>query len=145
MNETEYLIVGAGPTGLGAATRLHEKNLEWHLLEAEDHFGGLAATFTDAKGFSWDKGGHVQFSHYDAFDRYMDLALGADGWLTHQRESWVWIRKRFIRIRSKTIFTALIPATAGLVWKACSKRPRCNTRRTQKHSKSGCWPRSGRA
>lgn len=94
--DTEYLILGGGPTGLGAASRLEEKGLDWHLLEAEPHFGGLASSFVDDAGFTWDNGGHVQFSHYDTFDRYMDLALGEDGWLTHQRESWVWIRKRFV-------------------------------------------------
>ena len=96
MDETEYLIIGAGPTGLGAAARLHEKGLEWHLLEAEPAFGGLAASAVDAQGFTWDKGGHVQFSHYATFDRYMDQSLGSDGWLTHQRESWVWVRRRFV-------------------------------------------------
>jgi hypothetical protein len=65
MNETEYLIVGAGPTGLGAATRLHERGGDWHLVEAAPGFGGLAATFVDEQGFTWDLGGHVQFSHYD--------------------------------------------------------------------------------
>lgn len=96
MNETEYLIIGGGPTGLGAATRLQEKGLDWALLEAENFFGGLAHSFKDEKGFTWDCGGHVQFSHYDTFDRYMDLALGADGWYTHERESWVWSKKRFV-------------------------------------------------
>ena len=94
--KTEYLIIGGGPTGLGAACRLQEKGSEWHLLEAEDHFGGLAATFVDKKGFSWDKGGHVHFSHYGTFDRYLDLALGEDQWLSHVRESWIWIRNRFV-------------------------------------------------
>jgi protoporphyrinogen oxidase len=96
MNHKEYIIIGAGPTGLGAATRLQEKGLDWILLEAENHFGGLSMSFKDDQGFTWDLGGHVQFSHYDTFDRYMDLALGADGWYTHQRESWVWIKKRFV-------------------------------------------------
>ena len=96
MNEIEFLIIGAGPTGLGAATRLHEKNRDWLLLEAEAHFGGLAATHRDENGFFWDQGGHVQFSHYDTFDRYMKLALGEDGWLTHQRESWCWVRQRWV-------------------------------------------------
>jgi protoporphyrinogen oxidase len=86
---TDILILGGGPTGLGAATRLHEKGADWHLLEAASEFGGLASSFVDENGFTWDLGGHVQFSHYDTFDRYMKLALGADGWLTHQRESWV--------------------------------------------------------
>ena len=94
--ESEFLIVGGGPTGLGAACRLHEKSHDWCLLEAGDHFGGLAASFKDGAGFTWDLGGHVQFSHYDTFDRYMDLALGKDGWLYHERESWVWVRRRFI-------------------------------------------------
>ncbi len=94
--ETEYLIMGGGPTGLGAASRLQEQGREWILLEAEDHFGGLAATFVDEKGFSWDMGGHVHFSHYDTFDRYLDLALGKDDWLSHVRESWIWIRNRFV-------------------------------------------------
>ncbi len=96
MNETEYLIIGAGPTGLGAASRLNERKQDWHMLEAVDGFGGLAATFKDERGFLWDQGGHVQFSHYDTFDRYMNLALGADGWLPHQRESWCWVRRRWV-------------------------------------------------
>jgi len=50
----------------------------------------------DDKGFTWDLGGHVQFSHYPVFDDYMDLALGKDGWLHHVRESWIWMRGRFI-------------------------------------------------
>ncbi len=94
--KTDFLIIGAGPAGLGAACRLNEKGADWQLVEAEDHFGGLSASFVDENGFTWDLGGHVQFSHYETFDRYMELALGRDGWLNHERESWVWIRKRFV-------------------------------------------------
>jgi protoporphyrinogen oxidase len=94
--QTEFLVLGAGPAGLGAACRLQEKGHDWHLLEATPIFGGLAASWVDGEGFTWDIGGHVQFSHYDTFDRYMDEALGPEGWLTHQRESWVWVRKRFV-------------------------------------------------
>lgn len=92
----DYLILGGGPTGLGAATRLHAKGADWHLIEAQSYFGGLAASFKDEKGFTWDLGGHVQFSHYDTFDRFMDEALGQDGWLYHERESWIWIKSRFV-------------------------------------------------
>lgn len=96
MQTVDHLIIGGGPCGLGAALRLQEEGADWRLLEAEDHFGGLASSFVDDQGFTWDLGGHVHFSHYDGFDRYLDLALGVDGWLSHERESWVWMRQRFI-------------------------------------------------
>jgi protoporphyrinogen oxidase len=49
----------------------------------------------DESGFTWDLGGHVQFSHYAYFDRLMDLALG-HAWIEHVRESYVWIRGKFV-------------------------------------------------
>ena len=102
MNEsTGVLIVGAGPTGLGAAWRLAARGeTDWLLCEASAEAGGLAGFVVDESGFTWDLGGHVQFSHYDYFDDLMDDLLGADGWLYHERESWVWLRSRSSRIRS---------------------------------------------
>src|SRR5712692_326576 len=94
---TSLLIVGAGPTGLGAAWRLLARGeSNWMLCEAAADAGGLAGSVVDESGFTWDLGGHVQFSHYDYFDELMDDLLGADGWLYHQRESWVWLRSRFV-------------------------------------------------
>jgi len=91
------LIIGAGPCGLGAAKRLVENGrAEWELLEGQSVPGGLAASFVDSKGFTWDIGGHVQFSHYDYFDKAMLDFLGEDGWFHHERESWVWIKDRFV-------------------------------------------------
>jgi protoporphyrinogen oxidase len=92
----DYLIIGAGPTGLGAACRLQEHGEDWLMVDALPHVGGLASSWVDDNGFTWDHGGHVQFSHYETFDRYMLEALGEDGWLEHQRESWVWIKQRFV-------------------------------------------------
>ncbi|MFI5366839.1 MAG: NAD(P)-binding protein, partial [Candidatus Binatia bacterium] len=55
----ETLIIGAGPTGLGAAWRLSQLRQDnWCLCEAEASAGGLAASVTDAHGFTWDLGGH---------------------------------------------------------------------------------------
>jgi protoporphyrinogen oxidase len=90
------LIIGAGPTGLGAAYRLHELGVEdFVVLEAETGPGGLAASYLDAQGFTWDMGGHVQFSHYSYYDRVLDKALG-DRWLWHERESWIRFKNRFV-------------------------------------------------
>jgi protoporphyrinogen oxidase len=84
-----YLIIGAGPTGLGAACRLKERGEENFLvLEQSDRAGGLAASVVDEKGFTWDIGGHVQYSHYPYFDQLMDKALPPEGWLQHQRSAW---------------------------------------------------------
>ncbi|MFT4115690.1 protoporphyrinogen/coproporphyrinogen oxidase [Bradyrhizobium sp.] len=97
MQHIPIIIVGAGPTGLGAAWRLNEIGRDdWLLVEAAPEAGGLARSFVDDKGFTWDIGGHVQFSHYEYFDRVMDELLGVDGWNHHERESWIWMRDRFI-------------------------------------------------
>jgi len=90
------VILGAGPAGIGAAWRLNELGYSnWSLYEQEDHPGGLAASFVDEYGFTWDIGGHVLFSHYDYFDRLMDHVLG-DQWVRHERESWIWTHRRFV-------------------------------------------------
>lgn len=90
------VILGAGPTGLGAAWRLQEHgHQDWLLLESSDRAGGLSMSLRDDAGFTWDLGGHVLFSHWKYFDRLLDQALG-DQWVEHQREAWVWMRDRWI-------------------------------------------------
>ena len=94
--DAPIVIIGAGPTGLGAAWRLNELgHSNWRLYESADHPGGLAASFVDGQGFTWDLGGHVLFSHYKYFDHLMAAALG-DQWVEHIREAWVWMRERWI-------------------------------------------------
>lgn len=111
----KYVIIGSGPTGLGAAYRLKELGVtDFIVLEKEDRIGGLARSFVDEQGFTWDIGGHVQFSHYKYFDDLMLSALGADGWLSHQRESWVWIENRFVPYPFQNNIKYLSPET---MWK----------------------------
>ena len=93
----KILILGGGPAGLGAAWRLNELgHTDWDLLERNDYAGGLATSFRDENGFFWDIGGHVQFSHYEYFDSLMHTLIPKEDWLTHERESWVWMRERFV-------------------------------------------------
>ena len=92
----KIVILGAGPTGLGAFHRLQELGYrDVELFEKEGHAGGLASSFVDEQGFTWDIGGHVQFSHYTYFDQLMEQILG-DQWIEHERESWIRCRERFI-------------------------------------------------
>lgn len=90
------VIVGAGPTGLGAAYRLRELGYQnFVILEARDRVGGLASSETSPNGFTYDIGGHVLFSHYEYFDKLFDRLMGDDYQLL-LRESWVWMCNRFL-------------------------------------------------
>lgn len=92
-----YIIIGAGPTGLGAAYQLHKNAItDFKILEKTPHAGGLATSFIDPQGFTWDIGGHVQFSNYAYFNDAMNELLPPDQWLTHTRSAWAWLKERFI-------------------------------------------------
>ena len=67
------LVVGAGPTGLGAATRLEQYGEDWLLLDDQAVAGGLAGTDTTAEGFLFDLGcvgaGTQDLSYGDCIQR----------------------------------------------------------------------------
>ena len=65
----DVLVVGAGPTGLGAAMALAERGIAHLVVEAADTPGGMARSVRDDAGFTWDLGGHVIHSHFDSFDK----------------------------------------------------------------------------
>ena len=123
------MILGAGPTGLGAATRLQQLgHTNWTLVDRNDYTGGLATSFIDEKGFTWDIGGHVIFSHYQYFNDLIDagsvayaqkFAKAAYGlneslehlsrvenlWCQHQRESWIrWQGNKWLPYPFQTSF-----------------------------------------
>ncbi|KAJ3206564.1 hypothetical protein HDU82_004435 [Entophlyctis luteolus] len=89
--QVDVLIIGAGPTGLGAAKRLAQlKHDSWLIVDAFEHPGGLASTDETPEGFLFDVGGHVIFSHYKYFDQCLEEALpNKDDWFTHERVSYV--------------------------------------------------------
>jgi protoporphyrinogen oxidase len=96
-DDKKIVIIGAGPCGLGAAWRLNEIGMtNYKIFEKYTNAGGLSASFIDEKGFTWDIGGHVLFSHYNYFDQVMEAVISEEGWLPHERESWIWMRSRFI-------------------------------------------------
>ncbi|KAI7232693.1 FAD/NAD(P)-binding domain-containing protein [Hortaea werneckii] len=89
--DVDVLVIGAGPTGLGAAKRLHQINdPSWMIVDSSDIPGGLASTDITPEGFLYDVGGHVIFSHYKYFDDCIDEALPNESdWYQHQRISYV--------------------------------------------------------
>ena len=85
----KILILGGGPTGIGAAYRLHELGYtDWNLYEKHPYLGGHSATHRDERGFFWDEGGHVLFSHYPYFDKFIQKVLKKD-FNALERESWI--------------------------------------------------------
>lgn len=95
-SEPRILIVGAGPTGLGAGYRLKELGYRNFLIvDRHPYVGGLAHSFTDAQGFTWDIGGHVMFSHYEYYDRVFERLMG-DEFTLNDRESWVRILGKWV-------------------------------------------------
>ena len=92
----KIVIIGAGPTGLGAAYRLQELGYNnWEIYERSSYVGGLSASFEDDKGFTWDIGGHVLFSHYDYVDKLVGKLLGSE-YLVHRRNAWIWLMNRWV-------------------------------------------------
>src|SRR6478609_8772644 len=96
MDEKKIVIIGAGPTGLGAAYRLKELGYKnFHLYDRNAYIGGLASSFTDSAGFTWDIGGHVMFSHYKYYDDVFDKLMGKD-YQENMRECWVRMFDRWV-------------------------------------------------
>lgn len=89
MDEKKIVIIGAGPTGLGAAYRLKELGYKnFHLYDRNPYIGGLASSFKDSAGFTWDIGGHVMFSHYKYYDKCFEDLMGKD-YQENMRECWL--------------------------------------------------------
>ncbi len=83
------IIIGAGPTGIGAAYRLADiGHTNFAIYEKNNYIGGLSASFKDAQGYTHDIGGHVLFSHYPYFDMAVEKSLNGH-YVEHQREAWI--------------------------------------------------------
>lgn len=94
MAANKIIIIGAGPCGLGAAYALEAQGChDWLLLESAPHPGGLSASFRDDKGFTWDVGGHVVFSHYELFTQILSDATKH---LEHRRDASIYMLNRFV-------------------------------------------------
>ena len=86
IEEYDIVIIGMGPTGIGAAMHALEiGGTDFVALEQSTSAGGLAASEVDRTGFTWDRGVHLQFSHYDRYDQFLDTVLPPEEWDWPQR------------------------------------------------------------
>jgi protoporphyrinogen oxidase len=90
------VVVGAGPCGLACAWELRRLGVpDVVVLESAASAGGLSGSTLDANGFTWDRGGHVLFSHYREFDELLAEVLGDDV-IEHDRAAYVHVDGRFV-------------------------------------------------
>jgi protoporphyrinogen oxidase len=122
------LVVGGGPCGLACARELLELGHDDALvLESGSGPGGLASSIVDPAGFTWDRGGHVVFSHYGEFDRLLAEVMGDDV-EHHERSSFVHIGGVWVPYPMQNNLHRLPPAMAeqaltGLISAQHADRP----------------------
>nr|XP_039271749.1 uncharacterized protein LOC120346149 [Styela clava] len=96
----EVMIIGGGPTGIGAAYRLAQHgNRNWILLDAEKHPGGLAGSIKTHEGFRFDHGYKTFCSRYDYLDQLIEDCFGSPPKKLKEkaRDNYVYVKGRMIR------------------------------------------------
>jgi len=71
----EYLILGAGISGLGASHTLREKGIKCVILEKDNTYGGLCSSF-EIDGFRFDRFVHLSFSTIKEVNDIFDQVEG---------------------------------------------------------------------
>ncbi len=93
MIDKPFAIIGAGMAGLTAADLLRNKNVPFILYEAGNKIAGLATSFKDTEGFSYDFGAHFITNRLaDAIGISSDCKL-----VKHYGEA-VWLKGKSIQL-----------------------------------------------
>lgn len=92
MEQTRYLIVGAGVSGLAFADALGDR--DYLILEAEPEIGGYCRTVL-RDGFVWDYSGHFFHFRHPEIERYLTDRMSSRV-LRVERDSRIWFANRLI-------------------------------------------------
>lgn len=91
-DESQVVVIGAGPTGLSAAYHLGERAL---LLEQNNEVGGWCRSVKE-KGFTFDYAGHIMFSSDPYVHQLYKMLLGENvHW--QDREAWIYSKNVYTR------------------------------------------------
>ena len=89
--QTRYLVIGAGLTGLSAAYFLKKDYL---VVEADQLPGGTAGTFTK-NGFKLDNAVHILYFKQQQIKNWISEELKLD-LIEQQRQNSIWIKNRYV-------------------------------------------------
>ena len=125
-----FALLGAGPTGLGAAWRLTQSfpasgnhaqspdaSVPFLLLDQASAPGGRASSVTTAEGFTFDYGGHVLFLHPE-YDELLELLNQAvPEWHSSTPVRGVWLNHQLIPTPvQRNIHRLPFPTMAACLW-----------------------------
>jgi len=130
--EVKFAILGAGPTGIGAAWRLSQNltsngnngSAPFLLIDESRTPGGRAASFITPEGFTFDYGGHVLFPHpgYTEFIDLLDRVVPE--WHQSTPIRGVWLDGRLIPTPvQRNIHRLPLPDLAACLWGLALRSP----------------------
>ncbi len=131
----DIAILGAGPTGIGAAWRLSQKpssidsaterdRRSFLLIDQSTVPGGRAASFITPEGFTFDYGGHVLFPHaeYPEFINLLDHVIPE--WHRSTPIRGVWVNNRLIPTPvQRNIHRLPLATLAACLWGLLRRSP----------------------
>lgn len=132
-----FALLGAGPTGIGAAWRLSQglpsKNgsaaqsdgwLPFLLLDESPSPGGRAASFTTPEGFTFDYGGHILFPHAEYAELIDLLDQVVPEWHSSTPIRGVWMDNQIIPTPvQRNIHRLPLPTMAACLWGLWRRHP----------------------
>lgn len=89
---SRVIILGGGLTGLAAAWKLSGAGADVVVIEALDHVGGLAASFS-WRGVSLDIGPHKLYPRIEGIQPLLESLLG-DDLVKHKKRAAIWLQGR---------------------------------------------------